>query len=175
MAITPGGIERRVIRVTPTLDAGTAYASDDVLFDSTEIPNAVMYKGGCSKLIRLEVYNHKDVTCDFDLIFTQNQANLGTINNPVGSGALWTEALVKAAKVLGALAIDVSDSQIDLINGLIASALGTANAELGYPSQGPIFLQAAEDSTSVYFAGIDRTGSIDFGADDLEFIFHIEY
>ena len=35
--------------------------------------------------------------------------------------------------------------------------------------------QASENSTSIYFAGIDRTGSVDFGADDLEFIFHVEY
>ena len=36
-----------IIRVTPTMDAGTAYGSNDVLFNSTEIPNAVIGKGGC--------------------------------------------------------------------------------------------------------------------------------
>ena len=167
----PGG---QVIRVTPTLDAGTAYAANDVLFASTEIPNAVPSRGGTSKLKRLEVYNHKDTTCDMDIVFTQNKTNLGTINEAVGSGSLWTEALVKAAKYLGIISIDASDTEKDLINGLAMTAANAGGTTHSNTTSG-ILLQASGGSTSVFFAGIDRTGSIDFGADDLEFIFHIEY
>ena len=164
----PGG---NIVRVTPTLDEGTAYAAHDVLFASTEIPNAVPSRGGISKLVRIDLYNHKDTTCDIDLVFTQNQANLGTINEAVGSGSLWTEALVKSAKVLGCVNWDVSDSEIDLINGLTSTDV--EGAQIG--KHMPMLAQASGGSTSIYFAGIDRTGSIDFGADDLEFIFHFEY
>ena len=166
----PGG---NIVRVIPTLDAGTAYAQHDVLFASTEIPNAVPSRGGISKLVRIDLYNHKDTTCDIDLIFTQNQANLGTLNSAVGSGSLWTETLVKSAKFLGSVSWDVSDSEVDLINGITSTAVEASSANIGHHM--PMLVQSTGGSTSIYFAGIDRTGSIDFGADDLEFIFHFEY
>ena len=34
-----------------TYNNSTAYAVDDVLFTGVEIPNAVLGKGGCSKLL----------------------------------------------------------------------------------------------------------------------------
>ena len=46
---------KRIIRVTPTVDSGTAYAAGDVLFNPTEIPRAVIEKGGCSKLIGVTI------------------------------------------------------------------------------------------------------------------------
>ena len=164
--------QRKVIRVTPVLDAGTSYTQHDVLFDSTEIPNAVLVPGGCSKLVRLDVYNHKDSAVDMDIVLTENQANLGTMNSAVASGSLWTETLVKAAGVLGFFQDTATDMDIDLINGQLGHISSDTNHLVGYV---PMLLQAASDSTSVYFAGVDRTGSVDFGADDLEFIFHIEY
>ena len=161
----------KIIRVTPTMDAGTAYASGDVLFNSTEIPNAVRVKGGSSKLVGAFLNNHKDSSFNFDLVFTEKQANLGTINDAVGSGSLWTETLAKASGVIGFLETEAGDNDINLINSqLVKLHMDTAHT-IGFF---PMLLQGASDSTSIYFAGIDRTGSIDFGADDLEFIFHIE-
>ena len=160
-----------VIRVTPTMDAGTAYADDDVLFNSTEIPNAVIGKGGCCRLVAAYLHNHKDASFNFDLVFTENQVNLGTINDAVGSGSLWTEALAKASGVIGFLETESGDNDINLIN----SQLVHLNHDATAVGDMPMLWQAASDSTSIYFAGIDRTGGTDFGADDLEFIFHIEY
>ena len=165
------GTNRKIIRVTPTMDAGTAYADDDVLFNSTEIPNAVAHNGGCSKLVRAYLHNHKDASFNFDLVFTENQVNLGTINDAVGSGSLWTEALAKASGVIGFLETESGDNDINLIN----SQLVHLNHDATAVGDMPMLWQAASDSTSIYFAGIDRTGGTDFGADDLEFIFHIEY
>ena len=48
-----------------------------------------------------------------------------------------------------------------------------SNASESSPGFSPILLQAASDSTSVYFAAIG-SATITYGADDLEFIFHIE-
>ena len=160
-----------IIRVTPTMDAGTAYADGDVLFNSTEIPNAVLGNGGCSKLVAVYLHNHKDSSFNFDLVFTEKQVNLGTRNDAVGSGSLWTESLAKGAGVCGFLETEAGDTDIDLINSKFVRLYQDVDSNSGHF---PLLLQAASDSTSVYFAGIDRTGGIDFGADDLEFIFHIE-
>ena len=166
------GSNRKIIRVTPTMDAGTAYADGDVLFNSTEIPNAVAHNGGCSRLVGAFLNNHKDSSFNFDLIFTENQVNLGTRNDAVGSGSLWTEALAKASGVIGFLETEAGDNDVNLINSQIVKLHADTAHAIGFF---PMLLQAASDSTSIYFAGIDRTGSIDFGADDLEFIIHIEY
>ena len=167
---------RKVIRVIPTLSTD-AYADNDVLFDSTEIPNAVSRPGGTSSLVRIEIHNHLDTTLDMDLVFTENQANLGTINEDAGTDSLWTETLAKASNLLGHARIDMSDSEIDLVNSLLSSTnLGAPTiGATSQPAGSRLFLQAAENSTSVYFAGMDRTGGLTFGANDLEFIFHIEY
>ena len=49
----------------------------------------------------------------------QVQTNLGTINDAVASGSLWTNALATAAKVIGVLQIDHSDGDIDLVNNYV--------------------------------------------------------
>ena len=45
---------RAVIRVTPTI-TGVQYSNNDVLFSTTEIPEAVGYVGGASKLINITI------------------------------------------------------------------------------------------------------------------------
>ena len=47
---------RKIIRVTPQLDT-SAYEAGDVLFNSVEIPDAVIEKGGCSKLTSMFILN----------------------------------------------------------------------------------------------------------------------
>ena len=163
--------EFKVIRVSPTLDTG-AYANDDVFFAATEIPNAVRDAGGCSMLHAITILNEDYVAHDHDLVFMQVQTNLGTINDAVGSGSLWTNALAKAAKVFGTIDIDWSDSNTDLINNLIYHR--TQSLAPSYLSKMPMMLQAESDSTSVYFAGISRGGTPTCAADDYEYVFHIQ-
>tara|TARA_R100000152_G_C6733343_1_gene157758 strand:- start:233 stop:733 length:501 start_codon:yes stop_codon:yes gene_type:complete len=149
--------QRKVIRVSPTLqDAATD--SGDVAWNGTEIPNAVLTPGGCSKLVRMQIVNYTDTTCDFDIIFTQNTATIGTVDSAISI----SDADLKVAKLLGIISIDASATEIDLINGLTS---------YDAPTNG-ILLQASAGSSSVYFSGIDKTGA---DVDDLEFIFHIEY
>ena len=163
--------QRKVIRVIPTTSTEDTSSAGDVLVLSTEIPNATLRPGGCSKLEYIGLYNHKDTTCDVDVVFTAKQVELTDgISNAVGNTSTWTEALAKSSNFLGVARMDVSDSEVDFINGLFSS-FGT-NSQIETPS---IFLQSEENSTSVYFSVIDRTGSIEFGADDLEFIFGVTY
>jgi len=163
-----------VIRVSPTLDTSAISADNVVFFNSTEIPNAVLGNGGCSKLTGLSILNEDDVAHDFDIIFMQTSTDLGTINDAVGSNSKWTNVLAKAAGVLGVMSVDWSDGGVNFINNLVYThPFYGGNSK--YPF--PILLQAAIDSTSVYFAAVSRDGntaSITTAADDYEFIFHIE-
>ena len=149
--------QRKVIRVSPALQAA-AIDQHDVAWNGTEIPNAVLVPGGCSKLVRMQVAMYDDTTCDLDIIFTQNTATIGTVDAAISI----SDADLKTAKLLGIIVLDESATSVDLVNGLTS---------YDAPTNG-ILLQASEDSTSVYFSGVDRTGA---DLDDLEFIFHIEY
>ena len=159
------------IRITPTLDT-SAYADNDVFFNSTEIPSAVLGNGGASKLIGITILNEDDVAHDIDLIFMQKSTDLGTINEAVGSNSKWTNALAKQAGVLGVVTIDWSTSTSDFVNNLIFST-SEANAS-GKAANLPMMLQAEDDSNSVYVAAVSRGGTPTTAADDYEIILHIE-
>ena len=160
-----------VIRVTPILDT-SAYADDDVFFNSTEIPSAVIGNGGTSKLVAITVLNEDDVAHDIDIIFMQKSTDLGTINEAVGSNSKWTNALAKQAGVLGVVRVDWSTATSDFVNNLIFT---TSNGNLsGKSDYLPIMLQAEDDSNSVYMAAVSRGGTPTVAADDYEIILHIE-
>ena len=146
------------------------------MFTTTEIPNAVSNRGGVSRLVGITILNEDDAANDMNLVFMQVQKDLGDINDVVGSGSLWTNALAKAAKVIGHIRVDWSDSSVDLINNLVWTSFKSGSS--GGDADGGIFLpmllQAEAGSTSVYFAGVSRGGPTT-ATDDYEFIFHIEY
>ena len=161
-----------VIRVSPTLDTG-AYADDDVFFNSTAIPNAVLGNGGCSKLIGISILNEDDVAHDIDIVFMQKSTDLANaLNVAVGTGSKWTNALAKAAGVLGVVSVDWSTGTSDFVNNLIYSS-SNANPS-GKSTTLPILLQAEDNSTSVYMAAVSRGGTPTTAADDYEIILHLE-
>ena len=162
-----------IIRVTPTLSTDQ-YADNDVFFAATEIPEAVLGKGGCSLLHAVTIINEDNVAHDHDLVFMEVQKNLGTINSAVASGSLWTNALAKAASVCGIVKIDWSANTTNLINNLIYTT-SAGNTAAAAPSGLPMMLQAAAGSKSVYFAGVSRGGTPTTAADDYEYAFHIQY
>ena len=70
---------RKIIRVTPTLDNTGAYADGDVLFQMTEIPNAVKEDGGTSKMLGAYVIDKDQDTFGVDLMFFEkNTTELGS-------------------------------------------------------------------------------------------------
>ena len=163
------GINRKVIRVTPTVIAGTTHV-DDVMFNSTEIPSAVLEKGGCSKLVGILLIDKDNEAHDFDIHFTQGQQNFGT----AGSAPSVSDSDLIAAKPLGAVDVDWSATATSV--GSIASLCYFAGHNRNANAlQLPMLLEAASDSTSVFFTAICRAET-DFAAtDDLTFVFHIEY
>ena len=174
MAITPGGLQRTQIVVTPTLTE-SAIGAGDVLINSQEIPNAVLVPGGCSLLRGITLVDYDDDAKDLTLVFTQNSATWAAVNSVPTLNA----AGIKAANVLGAVTLDRSDiDQTDIINAkvdLYTEMAGGGSTDDTSTGAGfiPVFLQAASKSTSVYFSII--TAANTWGASDLEFHFNIEY
>ena len=84
---------------------------------------------------------------------------------------------IVTANVLGYINIDISDVvSVDIGNAKLWSIGyrgGDGDASANLQEAMPIFLQAAEGSTSVYFSIV--TSANTWGASDLEFHFNIEY
>lgn len=68
-----------VITVTPVLDT-SAYASGDLLFDSTEIANAVRVVGGTAILQSITLLDKADQGVAFTLLFANAATDFGTLN-----------------------------------------------------------------------------------------------
>ena len=163
------GHRRRIIRVTPTLSTD-AYAQGDVLFVATEIPHAVMGKGECSRLLAAFCLSQAHANAeDFDVYFTEANTALGTIN----ATANISDANIEAIGLCGIMKVDADVAVTAQLDTSKVNQLINLNGALA--SQ-PILLQAATDSTSLYFQAIITSGTTPtYAADDLDFIFHIEY
>ena len=163
--------KRRIIRVTPTLDT-SAYSTGDVLFNYTEIPNAVREDGGCSKLINVTILNTDDAMEDMELLFHQvSGINIGTVN----SSPDISDANAKLLKVCSVFCLDASGGEtFDMGGAQVSNNQAESDNSNQSHYQLPIFLQAEPGSTSVYFSAM--VGATEtYLATDLTFIFHIEY
>ena len=159
----------KIIRVTPTVDAGTAYGAGEVLFNPTEIPNAVREDGGCSKLIGITIIDQDDnANMDIDLIFMTVSKNLGTLN----AAPNITDPNVELARILGIVKIDSSDNEVDLVASKVYSFASASGNAAGHTL--PMILEAADDSTSVYVAAITQVTPDFAAADDLDIVLHLE-
>ena len=164
-----------IIRVQPTFSTD-AYAQGDVLFNQTEIPKAVRTKGGVSMLRAVYVLDEDDTEWDATFIFSEGSTNLGTIN---ATADISMDNLI-SNKICGAVRIDgdigSTTSFIDDARLLEAWPLGAGSDKAGSTRGGGMLLQAASDSTSVYFTGVLVTNvTPTFTADSMQFIFHVEY
>lgn len=161
--------QSKVIRVTPTVVAGTT-DNNDVAIATTAIPNAVLKPGGCSKLIGLTMVDYDQEAHDMDIVFMQVEKSLGTINAAVTI----TDANLVLAKLLGILSIDWSESSIPFaaLQTIYAAQHEHSTAKV---LQLPMLLQAEKDSTNVYFSIIAREAIAWAAVGNLELIFHIEY
>ena len=161
----------KIIRVTPTVSTD-AYAVNDVFFTATEIPNAVIGNGGCSRLLGMYAIDQSSQDFDATFVFSEGNTALGTIN----ATADISDSDIEGLNVTGLAKLDQDQSgtfsAID--NSRIHQVMpSTVTDENSNPVQ---LLQAADDSTSVYVSGLIVNGTPTFAAaDDLDLIFHIEY
>lgn len=165
-----GKSDYQIIRVTPTLDTN-AYAQGDVLFVATEIPNAVIGLGGCSKLVGGYIFDKSDGGDNISFIFTEGNTALGTIN----ATANISDADLLANNICGFTKMDTaqatSGQHIDAskIHQMLPPSLTGEN------TQDLLLLQAANNSTSVYVQGILTSSTTPTFADgDIQLILHIE-
>tara|TARA_R100000664_G_C2759226_1_gene148765 strand:- start:2520 stop:3029 length:510 start_codon:yes stop_codon:yes gene_type:complete len=159
-----------IIRVTPTLTEDSAYADGDVLFTATEIPNAVLGAGGCSKLLSCYLVDKDQSAFGVDLLFTEENTALGTIH----ATANISDADFKAIGLCGAMRHINTVAKSSDIDGLfVYKCMSLSESE---ESVEPILLQAKAGSTSVFVSGVINTGTPTFtNTDDIQLIFHIQY
>jgi len=167
MGTYPGG---NIIRVTPTVIEDSAYADGDVLFVATEIPNAVSYRGGVSKLYATYLIDEDSQATKLHLIFTQKATDFGTID----ATANVSYDNVVASNFLGILKVDDNAQTAgDLDNFTVKESQSLSGPNDGFR---PIILQAEGGSTSVYVQAVIYDGTPTFtNTDSLQLVFHIEY
>lgn len=103
----------RLIDVTPVCEAAT-YDAADVLFPTTEVPNAVSRSGGTSELTSVTLLDLDDNTAAvITLYFLRSNVALGTANAAISI----TDA--NAAELLGFVTLAAADFK-DLIASTIA-------------------------------------------------------
>ena len=158
-----------IIRVTPTLDNGNAYAVGDVAFTATEIPNAVREDGGCSKIVNAFLIDQDRDAYSLQLFFTEKNTALGTIN----ATANISDADMEAIGLCGVSLFEynvANTSHIDQVTILKQQSLSGAQESVD-----PMLIQAEAGSKSVYVSGIISSGTPTFAAaDDIDIILHIE-
>lgn len=162
----PGGI---IARVTPTLH-GASSTDDDVLFQTTEIPNAVSSKGGISKLVSMNFTCKQALALNIDLVLMEVDTdwNDGTLGNALNI----SDADLVACKPLGIIQWDGAPVTL---NGNEMNMFTNNAVASNAPGQLPMMLKASSGSRSVYFTAIDRDGGDTFVDGDLTFTFGIEY
>ena len=156
-------IRYKAIRITPTI-TGVQYANNDILFDTTEIPNAVETAGSGSKLVNISLWTKSNDVFDIELLFFQVNQSMGTVN----AGRNVSDSDWDAAKYLGHAVLDGSAEDYNYGGGRIFTFADR-------PAM-PIVLQAEAGATSVYCAaflsGDDVTPSFSVG--DIELILGLE-
>ena len=170
---------RAVIRVTPTI-TGVQYSNNDVLFTTTEIPEAVGHPGGASKLVNITINSKSASLFDATLWFFQVNQSAGTVN----SAWNMSDSDFATAKNLGCVYVDGDNLQQNPGGGRVYTIMQGYQAFTGavktYP-QLPLMLQSASGSTSVYVAAKvqseDDPGNTtpSFSIGDIELVFGIDY
>jgi hypothetical protein len=134
-----------VVTVTPTLDTN-AYASGDLLFDSTEVANAVRANGGTAILQSITVIDKDDQGIAFTLLIANAATDFGTLN------AAPDPDDTETVTVIGWVPIATSD-YVDLGGARVACV-----RNLG------LLCQAGGATTSLYATGVNGIGTPTFTA-----------
>lgn len=137
-----------VVTVTPTCDTN-AYASGDLIFDATEIANAVRANGYTCILQSITLLDKADQGVAMTLVFANANTDFGTLN------AAPDPDDTECATVIGHVAISTSD-YIDLGAARVACIKNIG-----------LLLKAGAATTSIYVAAVNGVGTPTYGASDL--------
>jgi len=139
----------RLIDITPTMDT-SAYASGDVLFDATAVPNISTVGGKEAWLNSVVLIDADDQKAALDLIFLSANVSVGTAN------AAPSISDANAANFLGRVSIATAD-YYDLGGVSVAEIKGIQT-----------MLKAADEATSCYVAAVNGTGTPTYTASGLK-------
>lgn len=138
------------IDVTPVLDT-SIYADNDVMFIPQEITDVFPAEGGSLALHSVMVVDGDDQNTDFDLVFFNASASLGTINGAVSISD------ADAAKIIGYVRMEAAPDSNDLINSRLF-----AKGSVGQT------MKAASGSRSMWIGGIVRSGTPTYTASGMK-------
>lgn len=124
-----------VVTITPTL-AAEAHSAGDLLFDSTEIANAVRANGYTAIVQSITVVDKGDQKPEIDLIFANAATDFGTL------GSAPDPDDTEAATVIGVVNVPSGD-YVDLGGASVATVSNVG-----------LLLKAGAATTSIYLAGI---------------------
>tara|TARA_R100000458_G_C8235041_1_gene215637 strand:+ start:97 stop:624 length:528 start_codon:yes stop_codon:yes gene_type:complete len=131
-----------LISVTPQVQNSDTDANGDLIFDSSEILNAVAVNGGSSILQSVSVFHKGDQNVVFDLLFFQTKKDLGAPGAALTWGGSSETTNAEAAVLLGH--VSISD-WCDLVDVQIAT-----KTNIG------LTLKAGSGTTSIYCAAVAR-------------------
>ena len=136
----------QVVDITPVLDT-SQYADNDVLFVPIAIPayRADGGNGPARKLVSVVILDEADQAQDIDLIFTDGNVTLGTINGAVNISD------ADARKILGHVPVLIAD-YCDTINSQVAT-----KRDINLIMQNP-----------AYISGVLRSGTPTYAASSLK-------
>ena len=137
-----------VVTVTPTCDT-SAYASGDLIFDSTEVAAAVRANGGHCVLHSVVVHDKADQGVAMTLVLLNANTDMGTLNSAPDPDDTEAGTIIGWIPVATSDYFDVGASDVACIR----------NIGLG--------LKAGAATTSIWIAGVNGTGTPTFGASDL--------
>ena len=153
----------KTVRITPTSFAGTTNAQSEVLFNPTEVANAVAHNGGAALLKSISIVDYDDnAEDDYELYFSQLGTNdLGTL----GAAIDITDAELVVNKSLGWVAVPgVADNAI---GDMVASRVSTV-------TDINLVVQAEADSSSIFVGCVCGTAETVSTASGLELILGFE-
>lgn len=136
----------RTVSFVPVLETAIL-AAGDVFFVPTQVPGCFK-PGEPAKLISVMVNDLDDQNVAFDLYFFNASATLGTLNAAI------TINDTDAAKLVGHVSMVVATHSSDLINSRVFTQ---------FINEG-ILMTPADGSTSLYVAGVVRSGTPTFTA-----------
>lgn len=138
------------VTITPTLDT-SIYASGDILFNPTEVANAIVESAGYAKLKALTVFDGDAQAQSFDLIILQDSTTFGTIN----TAPTITDANLDPPNYMHTHVVDTGDYKT--VSG---ASICSYDFGEGLPLQ--------STGTSIYVAAILRSGTPTYTASGMK-------
>lgn len=134
---------------TPVLDTNI-YADGDVMFIAKELPDFFPSKHETRALHSVIVVDGDDQNVAFDLIFSNADITLGTLNNAISISD------ADAAKIIGIVKFATTD------------AVDTINSRMFFRASIGQVLRASGTTTSVWISGVTRGGTPTYTASGMK-------